>query len=181
MEVLALSCSRRTTRARRPSSRARAASPQRHRGDPQPPPAPRPPLPAVSIGFYVCALINFSALAAPAKNDDSWPTFLGREGVGAIVLWGLAYVSVAQSYRACPWTVLVFAVEKAYYVLAWVALRKALAREKAGRRPERQLGWFYIAKPSEVSLAGTGAGSLFGLVDGACGIFFLVVALPLVV
>ena len=58
-----------------------------------------------------------------------------------------------------------------------MALRKALAREKAGAgAPERQLGWFYIAKPSEVSLAGTGAGSLFGLIDGACAIFFLVVA-----
>jgi len=138
---------------------------------------PLPALPAVSVGFYVCALINLSVLAAPSKNDASWPSLLGREGVGGIVLWGLAYASVAQSYRACPWTVLVFAVEKAYYVLAWVALRKALAREKAGAgAPERQLGWFYIAKPSEVSLAGTGTGSQFGLVDGACAIFFLVVA-----
>ena len=60
------------------------------------------PVDGVSVGFYLCALVNLSVLAAPYKNDESWPSLLGREGVGGIVLWGLACASVAQSYAFTP-------------------------------------------------------------------------------
>ena len=54
--------------------------------------------------------MNLSALRSPFKiipaphnkNDASWPSLLGREGVGGIVLWGLACASVAQSYAFTP-------------------------------------------------------------------------------
>jgi hypothetical protein len=142
----------------------------------------------ISIGFYICALVNLSVLIAPFKNDDSWPSLLGREGVGGIVLWGFAYASVARSYAETPLTVLVFAVEKMYYFAAWVALQKAIAYNTSVARQAtddgnvneeespRFLYWFQIAKPEKVELAGRGAWSLFGLVDLACGIFFFVVA-----
>ena len=54
-------------------------------------------------------------LAAVDPNVFSW---LGQV---AIILWGLAYWSVAKSYRHVPLLVIVFAIEKLVYSLTWLA------------------------------------------------------------
>lgn len=52
-----------------------------------------------------------------AAHDPAVFSWLGQI---AIVLWGLAYLSVASSYRHVPYLVAVFCVEKLVYTGVWV-------------------------------------------------------------
>ncbi|WP_298328455.1 hypothetical protein [uncultured Dokdonia sp.] len=51
---------------------------------------------------------------------DAQPEVMGYFGLIAIVLWGLAYITVAKSYAAVPWLIAVFAVEKLAYVIVYL-------------------------------------------------------------
>lgn len=48
------------------------------------------------------------------------PVVFSQFGQLAIILWGLAYCSVARAYSQVPLLVLVFAVEKLVYSLIWL-------------------------------------------------------------
>ena len=48
------------------------------------------------------------------------PAVLSRFGLISIMLWGLAYLSVASSYTAVPFLIGVFALEKLIYVVSWL-------------------------------------------------------------
>ncbi|MFK7748665.1 MAG: hypothetical protein AB8B65_09755 [Kordia sp.] len=41
-------------------------------------------------------------------------------GLLMIVIWGLAYISVAKSYEKVIWLVAVFAIEKLIYGIIWI-------------------------------------------------------------
>lgn len=41
-------------------------------------------------------------------------------GQALIVVWGMAYISVARSWRMVPWLCFVFFIEKMFYVGAWI-------------------------------------------------------------
>ena len=77
----------------------------------------------------ICAAINiltgFKALTGENPGNKTWPRLFGDSGMFAIFLWGVAYLSVCRSYPHAPWTVLLFGVEKLFYVIAWAALLKA--------------------------------------------------------
>ena len=143
------------------------------------------PTTGVTIGFALCAAINIGAaiknlLLVKNAGNETWPRLFGDSGMVAIFLWGLGYLSVMQSYPQCPWTVLVFGVEKLWYVCAWGALLKAeggayAADADKGGGGTAKVGWFTIADPKRFNLLRVGGKELFGLVDLFCGIFFFVV------
>lgn len=84
------------------------------------------PDPRITKGFWLAGAYNvfgmlvFSklftnpVLAAVDPGAFSW---LGQV---AIILWGLAYWSVAKAYQHVPLLVLVFAIEKLLYAAAWL-------------------------------------------------------------
>ena len=45
---------------------------------------------------------------------------MGHFGLIAIMLWGLAYISVRKNYTSVPWLLAVFVIEKLVYVLVWL-------------------------------------------------------------
>ena len=136
----------------------------------------------ITVGFAICAAINVGAglkalLTGNAGNKAAWPTLFGDSGMVAIILWGLAYLSVCRTYPQCPWTVLVFGLEKLFYVVAWAALLKA---KRGGAYANADgdgttVGIIRIADPQRFALANVGGKELFGFIDLICGIFFFVV------
>eukprot|EP01013_Petalomonas_cantuscygni_P033371 TRINITY_DN60305_c0_g1_i1.p1 TRINITY_DN60305_c0_g1~~TRINITY_DN60305_c0_g1_i1.p1 ORF type:complete len:138 (-),score=2.92 TRINITY_DN60305_c0_g1_i1:446-859(-) len=48
------------------------------------------------------------------------PHVFSAFGQALIVVWGMAYLSVARSWRMVPWLCLVFFIEKMFYVGAWL-------------------------------------------------------------
>ena len=71
---------------------------------------------AVSESF----LQVFSTFFTNSLLSSLDPTVMSRAGLGAILLWGLAYASVSRCYRSVPYLVLVFCLEKLYYTAAWL-------------------------------------------------------------
>jgi hypothetical protein len=51
---------------------------------------------------------------------QAFPGLFGNWGLVCIMLWGLAYLSVASSYKKVPLLIAVFALEKAVYVASWL-------------------------------------------------------------
>ena len=155
------------------------------------------PSTGVTIGFAVCAAINILSAAkhlmmpASAPVLKAWPGLFGRAGYGGVLLWGLAYLSVAWAYPSCPWTVLAFGVEKLYYTWAWVCLRIALTRAKTAHGKGRTVaadgaaggtaaaaitvGIFSFSDPTAFALARFGNQEMFGVIDLLCGCFFFAV------
>jgi len=80
----------------------------------------------VTKGFWLAGAYNvfgvllFSKLFTNPVLAAVDPNVFPVMGQVAIVLWGLAYWSVARTYRLVPLLVLVFAIEKLVYSLAWL-------------------------------------------------------------
>jgi len=112
------------------------------------------------------------------KMFAAWPGLFGREGVFAILLWGLAYISVCVDYRSVPFLVLVFAVEKAYFCVAYFSYKAQLkaAGPATGDLPvvadnaQKPFRFFVIPHLAEVEPKS------FIVVDFPCMVFFLYVA-----
>lgn len=51
---------------------------------------------------------------------EQYPEVFSDFGMAAIMLWGLAYIAVANHYAKVPWLLAVFALEKAAYVVTWL-------------------------------------------------------------
>lgn len=51
---------------------------------------------------------------------EQFPQVFSDFGMVAIMLWGLAYLAVANHYAKVPWLLAVFALEKAAYVVTWL-------------------------------------------------------------
>ena len=119
---------------------------------------------ATRRGFQIAGAVNIlgMALFSRALTNEYMaeldPGLFTSAGILLICIWGLAYLALANSYAEAPRVSLVFAIEKAFYALAWA--RWMLAH--AGELPEIfardwMTGMFF---------------SSYGLVDGAFGLFF---------
>ncbi len=78
----------------------------------------------ISRGFLIAGLMNLSVLIFSRFFTNSTipefdPDVLSNFGILMIVIWGLAYMSVANNYQSVPWLVAVFAVEKFIYGFVW--------------------------------------------------------------
>lgn len=80
----------------------------------------------ISNGFIASALINivgvlvFSKCFTNEVLNQADSIVMSNFGLLMIIVWGLGYFSVAQSYEKVPWISAVFCIEKLVYVLAWV-------------------------------------------------------------
>lgn len=70
---------------------------------------------AVNIG----GVLLFSLGLSNSVINQADPVVMSNFGLLSIILWGAAYIAVSRSYAAVPGLVVVFAVEKLLYVVAW--------------------------------------------------------------
>ena len=81
---------------------------------------------AITRGFVLAGAVNVLGMLVVSKLftnsllDATDPAVFSWLGQVAIVLWGLAYWAVAQSYRHVPYIVLIFFIEKMVYAIAWL-------------------------------------------------------------
>ncbi len=84
----------------------------------------------ITLGFVTAGLMNIIAILIFSKfftNDvipETDPVVMSNFGMLMIMVWGLAYISVSKSYNSeasgVKWLVLVFAIEKLIYGIAWI-------------------------------------------------------------
>ena len=76
--------------------------------------------------FYIAGAVNVFGMLIISKLftnpllNAADPVVFSLLGQVAIVLWGLAYWSVAKMYHAVPYLVLVFFIEKMVYTFTWL-------------------------------------------------------------
>jgi hypothetical protein len=76
-------------------------------------------------GFIIAGLMNMSALIfSRFFTNATIPEFdsvvMSNFGLLMIVIWGLAYVSIAKNFHYVKWLVGVFAIEKFIYGYVWI-------------------------------------------------------------
>jgi hypothetical protein len=113
--------------------------------------------------FNVAAVLVFSKFFTNAMLASLDSVVFSWLGMVAIILWGLAYASVANSYQSVPYLVLVFFAEKMIYTLAWLMW----LANNAGTLPSL----FAESPLTAVAFAS------YGAADFAFGLFFLWVAI----
>lgn len=118
----------------------------------------------ISKGFIISGLMNASVLVfsrfftnavIPEYDADVMSNF----GLLMILVWGLAYISVAKNYDKVKWLIGVFAIEKLIYGCIWIY-------------------WIANTNLSEVFQKDTMAGlfySIYGINDWFFCIFFFYV------
>jgi hypothetical protein len=70
--------------------------------------------------FNIAAILVFSKFFTNSLLSSLDPIVFSWLGLVAIILWGFAYCSVANSYQSVPYLVLVFVIEKMVYTVAWL-------------------------------------------------------------
>ncbi|WP_339903644.1 hypothetical protein [uncultured Cyclobacterium sp.] len=118
----------------------------------------------IEKGFILSGLMNltvliFSRFFSNSTIPEYDPMVMSNFGLLMIVIWGLAYISVAKNYEKVKWIVGVFAIEKSIYGYIWI-------------------NWMLNNKVSEVYEKDTMAGlfySVYGLNDLIFCAFFLFV------
>jgi hypothetical protein len=78
----------------------------------------------ITRGFILAGLMNMSVLmfSRVFTNEaitQADPIVMSNFGLLMIVVWGLAYISVAKAYDKVKWLVAVFAIEKLIYAVIW--------------------------------------------------------------
>ncbi|WP_339697767.1 hypothetical protein [Algoriphagus aquimarinus] len=79
----------------------------------------------ISKGFVTAGLMNmavlvFSRFFTNPVIPEFDPVVMSNFGLLMIVVWGLAYISVAKNYHHVKWLVGVFAIEKLIYGFIWI-------------------------------------------------------------
>jgi len=79
----------------------------------------------LSKGFILAGLANMTALIFSRFFTNTTitefdPVVMSNFGLVMILVWGLAYISIAKSYQDVKWLVGVFAIEKLIYGLVWI-------------------------------------------------------------
>lgn len=79
---------------------------------------------AITKGFIISGIMNasvllFSRVFTNPTIPEFDPVVMSNFGLLMILIWGLAYISVAQNYHKVKWLVGVFAVEKLIYGCVW--------------------------------------------------------------
>jgi len=122
----------------------------------------------ITKGFIIAGLMNtsvlvFSRLFTNPTIPEFDPDVLSNFGLVMILIWGLAYLSVAKNYAKVKWLIGVFAVEKLIYGIVWA-------------------NWMLNNSVSDVFEKDTMAGlfySIYGINDWLFSIFFLLVFIQL--
>ena len=78
----------------------------------------------ITKGFILAGLMNASVLISSRLFTNTTipkfdPSVMSNFGLLMIVIWGLAYISVAKSFQQVKWLIGVFAVEKFIYGYVW--------------------------------------------------------------
>lgn len=78
----------------------------------------------ITKGFVISGVMNtsvliFSRFFTNPTISEYDPAVMSNFGLLMILIWGLAYISVAQHYHRVKWLVAVFAVEKLIYGCVW--------------------------------------------------------------
>src|SRR5215469_10099630 len=82
--------------------------------------------PIITYGFLlagawnVIGILTFSRFFTNRLLATIDPAVFSWLGQVSIVIWGLAYLSVARSYPYVPWLLVVFFVEKMVYGVTWL-------------------------------------------------------------
>jgi hypothetical protein len=76
----------------------------------------------ISKGFIIAGLMNMSVLVfskffTNSVIPQSDPDVMSNFGLLMMLIWGLAYISVAKTYHNNKWLVVVFTIEKVIYGL----------------------------------------------------------------
>ena len=79
----------------------------------------------ITLGFIIAGLMNltiliFSRLFTNSTIPEFDPVVMSNFGLLMIVLWGLAYMSIAKNYHKVKWLVGVFVIEKLIYGYVWI-------------------------------------------------------------
>lgn len=79
----------------------------------------------ITKGFVIAGLMNmavlvFSRFFTNSVIPESDPVVMSNFGLLMIVVWGLAFISVARNYHSVKWLVGVFAIEKFIYGFIWI-------------------------------------------------------------
>lgn len=80
----------------------------------------------ITNGFVIAGLMNmsvlvFSRLFTNPTIAEYDPVVMSNFGLLMIVVWGLAYISIAKTFHTVKWLVAVFAVEKFIYGFIWTS------------------------------------------------------------
>lgn len=78
----------------------------------------------ISYGFIIAGLMNssvliFSRFFTNTTIPEFDATVMSNFGLLMILIWGLAYISVAKDYEQVKWLIGVFAIEKFIYAYVW--------------------------------------------------------------
>ena len=122
----------------------------------------------ITKGFIISGLMNasvliFSRLFTNSTIPEFDPNVMSNFGLLMILIWGLAYISVAKNYDKVKWLVGIFAIEKFIYGCVWI-------------------NWILNNNISEVYEKDLMAGvfySIYGINDWVFFIFFILVFLRL--
>jgi hypothetical protein len=126
------------------------------------------PNPKTTRLFYLAAAANiagillFSLAWTNTELIGRSPRVFSPFGILAVILWGLAYLSVAKTYHQVPQLIAVFALEKLAYVITWLWWQFHHASE---------LPALYQTAPLTAIFF-----TLYGPLDLAFGLFFAAVA-----
>ncbi|EPR68282.1 hypothetical protein [Cyclobacterium qasimii] len=79
----------------------------------------------IAKGFILSGLMNltvliFSRFFSNSTIPEYDPVVMSNFGLLMIVIWGLAYISIAYDYEKVKWLVAVFAIEKSIYGYIWI-------------------------------------------------------------
>ncbi len=79
----------------------------------------------ISKGFIIAGLMNMTVIIQSKFFTNTTipkfdPVVMSNFGLLMIVIWGLAYISIAKHYHMLKWLVGVFAVEKFIYGSVWI-------------------------------------------------------------
>lgn len=79
----------------------------------------------ISKGFILAGIMNCSVLffsrGFTNKIINTYdPDVMSNFGMVMILIWGLAYISVAYKFQNVKWLVLIFAIEKLIYGCVWL-------------------------------------------------------------
>lgn len=80
----------------------------------------------IRTGFILAGLMNmsvllFSKLFSNPVIPEYDPVVMSNFGLLMILVWGLAYISIARKYREVKWLIAVFAIEKFIYGYMWIS------------------------------------------------------------
>ncbi len=79
----------------------------------------------ITKGFILAGLMNILGVLANSRffTNDIIPTVdpdvMSNFGLLMIIIWGIAYISVAKDFEKVKWLVGVFAIEKFIYGFTW--------------------------------------------------------------